>query len=90
MDISTSLPSVPTSLSFSFLTTEDVKRISVKQITNATLLDNLNRPSIGGLYDPALGPLERGDMSVPSLTGFIKYIPQLGLTTFLAAARPVA
>ncbi|KAJ1302518.1 hypothetical protein OPQ81_002836 [Rhizoctonia solani] len=34
----------------------------VKQIVNPVLLDDLNRPNIGGLYDPALGPSERGDV----------------------------
>lgn len=62
MDISNSLPSTPSSLSFSFLTTEDIKRISVKQIVNPILLDNLNRPTVGGLYDPALGPMDSGDV----------------------------
>jgi DNA-directed RNA polymerase beta' subunit len=64
MDISTSLPSSATSLSFSFLTTEDLQRISVKQIVNPVLLDNLNRPTVGGLYDPALGPMDQGDVYV--------------------------
>lgn len=62
MDISHSLPSTPSSLSFSFLTTEDINRISVKQIVNPILLDNLNRPTVGGLYDPALGPMDSGDV----------------------------
>ena len=62
MDISHSLPSTPSSLSFSFLTTGDIKRISVKQIVNPILLDNLNRPTVGGLYDPALGPMDSGDV----------------------------
>jgi len=62
MDISNSLPSTPSSLSFSFLTTQDIKRISVKQIVNPILLDNLNRPTVGGLYDPALGPMDSGDV----------------------------
>ena len=62
MDISHSLPSTPSSLSFSFLTTQDINRISVKQIVNPILLDNLNRPTVGGLYDPALGPMDSGDV----------------------------
>jgi len=64
MNIANPLPSTVTSISFSFLTSEDVRRISVKQIINPVLLDDLNRPNIGGLYDPALGPTERSDMSV--------------------------
>jgi DNA-directed RNA polymerase beta' subunit len=62
MNISHSIPSTVTGISFSFLTAEDVRRISVKQIVNPVLLDDLNRPNIGGLYDPALGPHDRSDM----------------------------
>ncbi|KAJ7228454.1 hypothetical protein GGX14DRAFT_413252 [Mycena pura] len=62
MNISHSLPATVTGISFSFLTGEDVRRISVKQIVNVNLLDDLNRPNIGGLYDPALGPTERRDI----------------------------
>lgn len=42
---------------FSFMTAEEVRRHSVKQITNPNLLDVLEEPVPGGLYDPALGPL---------------------------------
>ena len=64
MDIAHPISSTVSSVSFSFLTTEDIHRISVKQITNPVLLDNLNQPNIGGLYDPALGPTTSRDMSV--------------------------
>lgn len=62
MNIAHSLPSTVASIGFSFLTTQDVRRISVKQIVNPVLLDDLNRPNIGGLYDPALGPSDHSDM----------------------------
>ncbi|KAH0587798.1 hypothetical protein H2248_006557 [Termitomyces sp. 'cryptogamus'] len=62
MNISHSLPSTVAGISFSFLTTEDIRRISVKQIVNPVLLDDLNRPNIGGLYDPSLGPSDRSDI----------------------------
>jgi DNA-directed RNA polymerase beta' subunit len=62
MNISLPISSTAQSLSFSVLTTEDVRRISVKQITNPVLLDGLNRPNLGGLYDPALGPVYKQDM----------------------------
>jgi hypothetical protein len=62
MNISQPIPSTVQSVSFSVLTTEDVRRISVKQITNPVLLDDLNRPNLGGLYDPALGPVYKQDM----------------------------
>ena len=64
MNISQSIPSTVQSVSFSFLTTEDIRRISVKQIVNPTLLDDLNRPNLGGLYDPALGPSDHNELCV--------------------------
>ncbi|KAG9095159.1 hypothetical protein FRC07_011139, partial [Ceratobasidium sp. 392] len=62
MDIGHPIASHVNSISFSFLNSQDIRRISVKQIVNPVLLDDLNRPNIGGLYDPALGPSERGDV----------------------------
>ncbi|KIY73811.1 beta and beta-prime subunits of DNA dependent RNA-polymerase [Cylindrobasidium torrendii FP15055 ss-10] len=62
MNISHSLPSTVTGISFTFLTTEDIRRISVKQIVNPNLLDDLNRPNVGGLYDPVLGPSGKQDI----------------------------
>ena len=67
MNISLPIPSTVKSVSFSVLTTEDIRRISVKQITNPVLLDDLNRPSLGGLYDAALGPVYKQDMCVITL-----------------------
>jgi DNA-directed RNA polymerase I subunit RPA1 len=32
------------------------------RVENATLLDNLNMPTRGGLYDPRLGPMKKGDI----------------------------
>jgi hypothetical protein len=64
MNVSLAVSSEVQSVSFSVLTTEDVRRISVKQITNPVLLDDLNRPNVGGLYDPALGPVYKQDMCV--------------------------
>ncbi|PFH51377.1 hypothetical protein AMATHDRAFT_74938 [Amanita thiersii Skay4041] len=62
MNISHSIPSTVTAVSFSFLTSEEIRRISVKQIVNSVLLDELNQPNIGGLYDPALGPSDTKDI----------------------------
>ena len=62
MNVAVSVPSTVSSISFSFLSTEDIRRISVKQILNPVLLDDLNRPNVGGLYDSALGPCDRQDM----------------------------
>ncbi|KAF9247391.1 hypothetical protein BU15DRAFT_84891 [Melanogaster broomeanus] len=62
MNVAVSVPSTVSSISFSFLSTEDIRSISVKQILNPVLLDDLNRPNVGGLYDPALGPSDRQDI----------------------------
>jgi DNA-directed RNA polymerase I subunit RPA1 len=62
MDIGSPLSSEISSLSFTFLTTEDVRSISVQKVDNPILLDNLNLPNRGGLYDPKLGPMSGKDM----------------------------
>lgn len=66
MDITKPLLSTISSASFSFLSTQDIKKISVKKIQNANLLDNTNSPTTGGLYDPALGPMKKNDLLVVS------------------------
>ncbi|KAF9955063.1 hypothetical protein BGZ65_003616, partial [Modicella reniformis] len=48
-----------TSVAFSFYDAEEIKQISVKQIVNPVLFDNLNHPTKGGLYDGALGPFSK-------------------------------
>ncbi|KAI9332080.1 hypothetical protein BDR26DRAFT_899054 [Obelidium mucronatum] len=45
-----------TGVSFSFYSPEEIRKLSVKQITNPVLLDAHNHPTKGGLYDSALGP----------------------------------
>ncbi|XP_061372755.1 DNA-directed RNA polymerase I subunit 1 [Gastrolobium bilobum] len=45
-------------VAFSFLTGEELRRSSRVKITSPTLLDTVERPIPGGLYDPALGPLD--------------------------------
>ena len=48
------------STSFSFYTAEDVRRLSVVQITSPVAFDTLNNPIPGGLYDPKMGPADLG------------------------------
>ncbi|KAM6592751.1 hypothetical protein CsatA_000454 [Cannabis sativa] len=43
---------------FSFYTDEEVRKQSFVKITSPNLLDNVERPIPGGLYDPALGSLD--------------------------------
>ena len=61
MDISHALHSEVTSVSFSFLSSADIHAISVTKVDNPILLDNLNLPTVGGLYDPKLGPMSPKD-----------------------------
>ncbi|PKA56545.1 DNA-directed RNA polymerase II subunit RPB1 [Apostasia shenzhenica] len=46
---------------FSFYTREEVRKISVKQISNPEILDAKDTPVPDGLYDPALGPMKDSD-----------------------------
>ncbi|KAI8446938.1 hypothetical protein BY996DRAFT_4594345 [Phakopsora pachyrhizi] len=50
------------SASFSPLLSSDIRSISVLQVTNTTLLDNNREPTVGGLYDPRLGPISWRDV----------------------------
>ncbi|KAM0755051.1 DNA-directed RNA polymerase [Meredithblackwellia eburnea MCA 4105] len=60
MDVAQPIASGISSVSFSYLGSDDIRRISVKQVVNPVLFDNLNNPNAGGLYDPAFGPIQRG------------------------------
>lgn len=62
MNISLPISSEISSVSFSFYAPQELLKLSVLTITNPILFDNLDHPSIGGLYDPALGPTDRNDM----------------------------
>ena len=43
----------------------EILRLSVKEVTNPQLFDNLQLPTIGGLYDPALGRFTWLNTSLP-------------------------
>ena len=45
--------------SFGFFTADEIRRLSVKRIDNPVSLSRLMTPIEGGLYDPAMGPLDR-------------------------------
>ncbi|OWB56488.1 hypothetical protein B5S28_g2391 [[Candida] boidinii] len=55
MDIAKPVGSSISSVDFRFLTAEEIRKLSAKQITNPTVFDNLGHPVSGGLYDLALG-----------------------------------
>ena len=47
------------SVRFLAFTSEDIKKMSCKRITNPNTFDSLLHPSPGGLHDPALGPCDK-------------------------------
>lgn len=55
MNISQPVASYIGSVDFEFLSSEDIKHLSVKRIQNPTTFDSLLHPVPGGLYDAALG-----------------------------------
>ena len=55
MNISQPIASYIGSVDFGFLSTEDIKALSVKRIQNSVTFDTLLHPVPGGLYDSALG-----------------------------------
>src|SRR5271170_404266 len=68
MNISTPIGTEIVSVNFGFYSDKDVENISVRQIVNPTVFDNLGHPTKGGLYDEALGPfLGRSRYSLKSI-----------------------
>ncbi|KAK4180006.1 putative DNA-directed RNA polymerase I subunit RPA1 [Triangularia setosa] len=55
MNISQPVSSTLDSVDFQFLTSDEIRAISVKRIENPVTFDTLLNPVPGGLYDPALG-----------------------------------
>lgn len=55
MNIAQPIASFVGSVDFGFLSSKDIKAISVKKIQNPTTFDSLLYPVPGGLYDAALG-----------------------------------
>jgi len=49
-------------IKLSLYSPEEMKKLSVKKITNPETFDALLNPSFGGLYDPALGPTDKDDL----------------------------
>jgi DNA-directed RNA polymerase I subunit RPA1 len=59
MNISNPVSATVDKISFSFYEAKDIKKLSVKPITNPQLFDTLNHPTSGGLYDLHLGPCDK-------------------------------
>ncbi|KAA8626596.1 DNA-directed RNA polymerase [Pyrenophora tritici-repentis] len=56
---------------FGFLTTKDIKALSVKRISIPTTFDSINHPVPGGLHDPALGAFLDNPCATCGLTTFL-------------------
>ncbi|ODV83616.1 hypothetical protein CANARDRAFT_9435 [[Candida] arabinofermentans NRRL YB-2248] len=67
MDIAKPVGSEIVSVDFSVLTTEEIRKLSAKQITNPTVFDNLGHPVSGGLYDLSLGAFLRNQCATCGL-----------------------
>ena len=59
MDISSPTHNHPKRVSFEFSSPESIRKLSVKEITSPNLFDALNHPEANGLYDAALGPVDK-------------------------------
>ena len=46
-------------VTFRLYSSEEIKALSVKEIKNVETFDNLQQPTTGGLYDPALGKIKK-------------------------------
>ena len=78
MDIARPVRAEVDSVSFSFYTEDDIRKLAVKEITNPDPFDNLDHPNKDGVYDPCLGPLDKGDRWVVEDGLFCLRIFQVG------------
>ena len=59
-------------VSFHLQTPEQIRKLSVKAITATEIFDQLNHPIQGGLYDPTLGPIDKGGRCATCGLGFFQ------------------
>ncbi|NWQ66095.1 RPA1 polymerase, partial [Neopipo cinnamomea] len=57
-------------VSFGMYTAEEIRKLSVKPITNPQYLDNLGNPAANGLYDLALGPPDSKEVCATCMQNF--------------------
>lgn len=51
-------------VTFHLLTADQIRQLSVCQVTQSVAFDSLNHPVKNGLYDPLMGPIERVDKCI--------------------------
>ncbi|XP_064200211.1 DNA-directed RNA polymerase I subunit RPA1 [Anguilla rostrata] len=57
-------------MSFGMYSAEEIRKLSVKTITNDRFLDNVGNPATNGLYDLALGPLDAKEVCATCMQDF--------------------
>lgn len=57
-------------MSFGMLSSDEIRKLSVKSITNAQLLDNVGNAAANGLYDLALGPADHKEICSTCMQDF--------------------
>ena len=62
LDVRFAPPSRVSAARFTTYTGDEIRKISCKKITNPNTFDSLLHPNMGGLYDPALGPIDKSDV----------------------------
>ncbi|KAM9212344.1 DNA-directed RNA polymerase I subunit RPA1 isoform 2-T2 [Dugong dugon] len=65
-------------ISFGMYSAEELKKLSVKSITNPRYLDSLGNPSMNGLYDLALGPADSKEVCSTCVQDFNNCSGHLG------------
>lgn len=65
-------------ISFGMYSAEELKKLSVKSITNPRYLDSLGNPSANGLYDLALGPADSREVCSTCVQDFNNCSGHLG------------
>ncbi|XP_004642855.1 DNA-directed RNA polymerase I subunit RPA1 [Octodon degus] len=65
-------------ISFGMYSAEELKKLSVKSITNPRYLDSLGSPSANGLYDLALGPADSKEVCATCVQDFNNCSGHLG------------
>lgn len=65
-------------ISFGMYSAEELKKLSVKSITNPRFLDSLGNPSVNGLYDLALGPADSKEVCSTCVQDFSNCAGHLG------------
>ncbi|XP_072519819.1 DNA-directed RNA polymerase I subunit RPA1 [Salminus brasiliensis] len=57
-------------MSFGMYSTEEIRKLSVKSITNSMLLDNVGNAAPSGLYDLSLGPADNKEICTTCMQDF--------------------